>query len=55
MTACEDDDLKTALSVVIDQWVKDQIKDGNSVPDFWDECDTSVCLAEHLVQLGWHR
>lgn len=43
-----------ALAEAIEQWVEDQIAAGQSVPDFWDECDTSEALAEHLVQLGWH-
>lgn len=47
--------LKAALERAIGHWVDDQIAAGNSVPDFWDECDTNRCLAEHLVQLGWRR
>jgi len=32
----------------LDDFVTDQLMEGNSVPDFWDECDTSSRLAAFL-------
>lgn len=47
--------IKAALETAIAQWVGDQIAAGNPGFEFWDECDTSAALAEHLVQLWWPR
>ena len=44
----------TEMQSEIDKWVSDQIEDANgSVPDFWDELNTSERLAEHLITHGW--
>ena len=50
-----EDEIKGQLETAIAQWVEDQIAAGQAIPDFWDECGTSEALAEHLVQLGWHK
>lgn len=40
----------------IDAWVEEQVKAGETtVPDFWEELETSVRLAGWLAERGWRR
>lgn len=36
-------------------WIEQQIEDGEMVPDFWDELDTSARLAEYLQKIGYRK
>lgn len=49
--------LGQALSNDIDAWAENEFEHGDppSVPDFWDECDTSERLAEWLIARGWMK
>jgi hypothetical protein len=42
-----------ALEAALSRWHERELGAGESVPDFWDDCDTSERLAHYLVAEGW--
>ena len=51
----DEDSPELQLERDIAVWHDREIADGNVVPDFWDDCDTSFRLGVFLASLGYKR